>query len=216
MLISGVEVGREPLAVLARVAVDDVERVDGVEFVLVQPGGEYVGHAGVEAAAEQCHAPLRAEAILVGPLPLVFELRLVGRFVVGGVDVVHAGRKAGVHDRQILVGQRDVDDEFRLFAFEQRGHLRHVIGIDLGGGNRALDLRGDAPAFLLGAAGEHDVLEHLRQLRALVGHDLAHAAGADDQHLRHRCSLPRFSVRSRCNRAGSRRRIPSRSGVARA
>ena len=37
-----VEVGREGLAVLARVAVDDVERVNRVELVLVQPGGEHI------------------------------------------------------------------------------------------------------------------------------------------------------------------------------
>ena len=169
----------------AGVGVDDVDGVDAVELVLVQPRGVDVRHPGIEAAAQQRHDAALAEAVLVGPLPFVFELRFVQRLVVGGVQVVHAGGEAGVHDVKILVGQRDIDHYFRLHALDQRDHPRHVVGVDLRGMDRPRDLRRDAPAFLLRAAGERDVGKNLRQLCALVRHHLADAARADDQYFRH-------------------------------
>ena len=53
MLISGLKLVAKALAVVAAVDVDDVEGVDLVEVVLERPGGEDVGHAGIEAGAEQ-------------------------------------------------------------------------------------------------------------------------------------------------------------------
>ena len=43
------------LAVIAAVAIEDVERVDPVEQVLFDVGREHAGHAGIEARAEQRH-----------------------------------------------------------------------------------------------------------------------------------------------------------------
>jgi len=86
---------------------------------------------------------------------------------------------------QILIGERDVDDDLRLDALDERDHLRHVVGVHLRGADRPLDLRGDLAAFLLGAAGERDLGEHFRPLRALVRHHLADAARADDEYLGH-------------------------------
>lgn len=80
-----VEVRSEGLPVIARVAVDDVEDVDLVEQVLLGIGREHVGHAGIETAAEQGHQSGVLEFLLIGPLPFVFELRHIQRFVVGGV-----------------------------------------------------------------------------------------------------------------------------------
>jgi hypothetical protein len=180
-----VEVGRERVAVVATVDVDDVERADLVEVVLGQVGGEDVGRTGIEAGAEQRHQPGLLEPLLVDPLPLVLELRGVRWLVVGGVEVVHAGLEAGVHDGQVLVGQRDVDDQFRLHVAHQRNQLRHVVGVDPGGGDWPLDLRGDLLALGLVAARQHDIREDLGHLGALVGHDAANAAGTDDQYFRH-------------------------------
>src|SRR3546814_19587136 len=45
----GIEVGREMLAMIAAVAIENVERVDTLEMMLPEPGGEDAGHPGVEA-----------------------------------------------------------------------------------------------------------------------------------------------------------------------
>ena len=113
--------------------------------------------------------------------PLVLELRGVGRLVVGGVEVVHAGLEAGVHERQVLIGQRHVQHEVRLDPFDQRYRLADVIRVHLRGLDGSRELCSDGLALLLVATRQHDALEHLGQLRALVGDDLANPACADDQ-----------------------------------
>ena len=87
----GVEVGREGQARVAAVAVQDVQRLDGIQQMLLDVGGEDRGHAGIEARTQQRHQTGVLEAVLIGPLPFVFELGLVARLIVGGVEIVHAG-----------------------------------------------------------------------------------------------------------------------------
>ena len=130
-----VEIGGEGLAVVAAVDVDDVERVDLVEVVLERPGGEHVGHAGVETRAEQRGEPGFFKALLIRPLPGILELRDVLRLVVRGVHVVATRGQAGVHEVQILIGQGHVDEQFRAGLADQRGGFRRIVGIHLGGGD---------------------------------------------------------------------------------
>src|SRR3546814_18554657 len=91
-------------------AIEDVERVDALEMMLLDPGGEDARHAGVEARAEQRHQARVLEAVVIRPLPMIFELRLVARFVIGGVEIMRAGRQARLHDREVLRGQGEVTD----------------------------------------------------------------------------------------------------------
>ena len=53
-----IEVGGKGLAMVAGIAVDDVQLVDLIEMVLLGPGAEDVGDAGIKAGAEQSHQVL--------------------------------------------------------------------------------------------------------------------------------------------------------------
>ena len=77
-----VEVGGERLAVVSGIAVHDVERLHGREIVLGRVGGEHTAHTRVETAAEDGREAGFLEAFAVGPLPGVFEMSHVARFVV--------------------------------------------------------------------------------------------------------------------------------------
>jgi hypothetical protein len=182
----GVEVGGEGFAVVAGVAVDDVEGVDFGEVVFEGVGGVDVGDAGIEAAAEEGGESGGFEALLVGPLPVVFELSDVAGFVVGGVDVVDAGGEAGVHDGEVLVGEGDVDDDLGLEVFQEGGEFGDVVGIDAGGEDGAGDFGSDGVALGFGAGGEHDLAKDVRELGAFVGDDAADAAGSDDEGFGHK------------------------------
>jgi hypothetical protein len=127
-----VEVGRERMTVVTSVAIEDVDCVDLVEELFLGVCAENIGDAGIEAGAQERHDSGGFESLPVGPLPLVFELRFVGRLVVCGVEVVDSGFEAGIHQRQVLVGQSDVDQEVGLLVFDQCDALCDVIGIDLG------------------------------------------------------------------------------------
>ena len=84
----GVEVGGKRLAVVAGIAVDDVEVVDFVEMVLGGVGGVDARHTGVETATEDGAKSCLFEAFAESPLPGVLKVCLVLRFVVGSVEVV--------------------------------------------------------------------------------------------------------------------------------
>ena len=187
----GIEVGGEGQAGVAAVAVQDVQRLDGIQQVLLDVGGEDRGHAGVEARTQQRHQARVLEAVLIGPLPLVFELGLVARLVVGGVQIVHARRQTGVHDRQVLIGQGQVHDQFGLHLLDQGRGRRHVVGVDGrrvdGHAKARLHRFRDGVALGLGAAGQGDMREDVRIHRHLVDGHRTDAARADNQHLAHSC-----------------------------
>ena len=93
-------------------------------------GSEHAAHSGVESASEDGREAGFLEALAVGPLPGVFEVRFVARFVVGRVKVVDAAAQACFHDGEVLVGERHVDYHFGLVAFEKGYNLLHVVGVD--------------------------------------------------------------------------------------
>ena len=154
----GIEVRSEGHAVVAGIAVDNIEVVDLVEMVFGGIGSEDGRHARVEAAAEDGRKARSLEAVLIGPLPRIFEMRLVFRLVVGRVEVVAAAFEAGVHDRQILIRKRYVDHDVGFERAEQLAQLRHVVGIDLGGLHAvAADSCRHGIACGFGTAGQHHV-----------------------------------------------------------
>ena len=116
-------------------------------------------------------------------------MRLVKRFIVRGVDIVHTGFEAGVHDMQILIGKRKVQHHVGPDFFNQFDQLRHIVRIHLSRGNRAVvfffDLSRKRIALGLRSAGKADVREDIRRLCTFVYRHSADAAGADDQNSCH-------------------------------
>ncbi|MPN25516.1 hypothetical protein SDC9_172928 [bioreactor metagenome] len=189
---------------VATVAVQDVDGVDLVEIVLQGVGGEHAGDAGVEAGAQKGGEARLLEPVLIGPLPAVIKIGgeaqrlaallvnrppggIVGvlRLVVGGVDIVHAGGQAGVHDGQVLIGQGHVQDGVRPIRADEGGEGRDIHGVHLGGGDLGGGLAGKLllKRVTLGdrAAGDAQVGEYLAVLAALLNGDGRHAAAADDK-----------------------------------
>jgi len=203
-----VEVGGKGIAVVAAVAVQDVDGVNGVELVLFGVGAVSLGDTRVKAAAQQGGQAGFLKLFGVGPLPAVIKVgretgllaallvdgapfRVVGvlRLVVGSVHIVDAAGKAGVHDGQVLIGQGDVHDQVRLVSLDEGDDLFGLVGVHLGGGDLGGGLGGQLGGQLvtlcLGAAGDADLGEHFGHLAALVDGNGGHAAAADDQNFAH-------------------------------
>jgi len=165
---------------VAGVAVDDIEVMDFVEMVFGGIGGKDAGDAGIKAAPENGGDACFPEALLVSPLPFVFEFGFITGFIVGRIEVTGFGFQASVHDGEILVGQGHIDDQVGFKSPDQGHQLGHIIGIHLGGFDAvASDLARDGIALGLGAAGQHDVAEYPGKPRHLMHHNGSHTAGAD-------------------------------------
>ena len=175
---------------VAGIAVNDVDEVNLVEQVFLRIGAPDVRDAGVEPAAEDGRQASGLEALLIGPLPGILELCHLARLVVGGVEIVHAGLEAGVHDRQVLVGQGHVDHEVRLHFPDQRDGGGHVIGVHLGDLDGCNAILGHLFAALDPPRSQRDVLERLAVHRAFFGDDRAGGAGADDENIIHEAKNP--------------------------
>ncbi len=111
---------------------------------------------------------------------------------------MRAGRQARLHDREILIGEREVHDMRRADRADQRRGRVDMIGVDLGGLDRDarafLHRLGDRVAFELAAAGQRDVGKDVGVHRHLVHRDRTDAARADHQYLAHEKSPARYAA----------------------
>ena len=186
---------------ITRIAVDDVQRVDLAEVMLQRVCRIDIGNTGVKAAAKQRRETSLFELVLIGPLPVILKLRYIARFVVCRVDVVNTRFKTGIHDREILIGKGDIDDDRWLEALEQLYQFRHVISIHTSGLNGTFQFGCDTVALRFRAACEHDLAEDVWQLRAFMGDDAANAASSDDEDFGHRAMIVRQIKQASSNTA---------------
>ena len=193
---------------VAAVAVQNVNGVNGVKLMLFGPGAVGLGHAGVKAAAQQGGQAGVLKPFAVGPLPAVIKIggksllfaplfihRAPGgdggilRLIVGGVHVVDAAGQAGLHDGQVLIGQGNVHDQIGLIALDQGSQLLHLVGVHPGGGDFGGGLTrqfgGQRVALCFGAAGNAQLGEHPAHLTAFADGHVGDAAAADDQYFAH-------------------------------
>ena len=186
----GVEVRGKGLSVVARVAVDDIQVMNFVKVVLGGISREDRRHAGVESAAEDGAKSGLFEAFAISPLPRVFEMGFILRFVVGCVEIVATGLQAGLHNREILVGQGKVHHQFGLEIVEQTHELLHIVGIHLRGANIIAQAHvgnalGNRLALRFGAAGDHNFVEDVTIFGDFDGGHRGNTAGADDENFSH-------------------------------
>ena len=107
---------------------------------------------GIEARAEQRHQPGLLEAVVIGPLPLVFELGLVlaARSWRCRGNSTPASRQASMIGRS-WYGSARLTTRLGLHLADQVDHRRHFLGIDRVG-------RDVAPGALLHARGDRVAL----------------------------------------------------------
>ncbi|MNL40927.1 hypothetical protein D3C87_1633070 [compost metagenome] len=102
---------------------------------------------------------------------------------------MHAGFEASIHDRQILVGQRHVDEHFGLETLDKQHGFGHDVGIHLSGLDlypvHFLDFGCYFITFRLGAAGEHYFGENIAVQCAFVCHNTTDTSCANDKNLGH-------------------------------
>jgi hypothetical protein len=110
-----------------------------------------------------------------------FEFGDVTRLVVGRVHVVHARLQARIHDRQVLIGKRHVDDEVGLHLLDERHDFGNLVGIDLADLDGRLAARGDLLAALEAPRRQVDLLEHVAVHGALLRNDGTRGTRTDDQ-----------------------------------
>lgn len=186
MLISGLKLVANALWWLLTLQSTMSRYSNLVEVVLSCVSGEDACHARVETAAENgCQTSL-LETLLVSPLPRVLEVSLVLRLVVGGVEVRASASQTSLHDGEVLIGQGEVDDQFRLIVVEESLELLHIVGVHLSGLDVGVaDCLDNAVTLRLCAACNHEVGENVSVLRNLERCNCSDAISADHKYFSH-------------------------------
>ncbi len=147
---------------------------------------EHCRHTRVEPASENCGQTCLLETLAVSPLPAIFEMSLILRLIVGGVEIVDATLKACLHDGQILIGESYIDTDIGLVTVEKLTELLNRVGIHLIGGDVGrTDTCCKTVAFLFRARRYDDFRENVRILGTFRCHYCADASGADDNNFSH-------------------------------
>ncbi len=179
--------------------------MDLVEVMLERIGGEYRCDAGIEAGAAERGQTGRLEFLVICPLPRIIEIcreaklpaalfvdrtpsRIVSilRLIVRRVDIMHAAFETGLHDREILIGECEIQHGIRLVCLDEREDSVLVVCIERrrrdDGFGLALcfDLCFQRIALGYSAAGNADLAEYCVILTAFLNGDGCNTAAADD------------------------------------
>ena len=190
-----VEIGGEVLAVGTGVDVEDVDRLDLVEVLLLRQRGIRIDHTRIEADTEDGGHALLLALGQVFPFVVAIPRRgfadLARLFVDGGIQIRGAGIHAGAQHRHVEEGGTDVDDDLRFGLADQclgRFHVQGVQGIgpDFGGLFEAapgLHAINDGLAFGDVARRDSNTTEFVVVLRALMGHHLGDTSCTNDKNV---------------------------------
>ena len=190
-----VEIGGEIFAMGAGIDVENVDRINAVEMLLLRQRCISVDHTRVEAHAKDGRDVLLFALFQVVPFVVAVPRRgladLARLFVDGGVEVRHAGVDAGTQYRHVEERGTDVDDDLRFSLADQclgRFHVQSVQreGLDVGGYLEAtlgLDAVDDGLAFGDVARRDSNTTEFVVVLRALVGHHLGDTSCTNDKNV---------------------------------
>ena len=109
-----IEVGCKRIPMVAAIAVEYIDIIYFIEYMLLSIRTEHTGHPRVKTAAQNgCYSSF-LKLFTVSPLPFIFKLGSIGRFIVCSIQIIHFSFKTCVHYSQILIRQRDVYYYLRL------------------------------------------------------------------------------------------------------
>ena len=104
---------------------------------------------------------------------------------------MHASLETRVHDRQILIRQRDVQHEVWFVRLNQRDQLRHVVRVHLRRRDKRFrrdelrDLELDRITLTEGSRGDHELREDCVILRHFLGDHATNATRTNHQDFSH-------------------------------
>ena len=127
-----IEIGGKGLTMITRVAINDIDVMDLIKQVFLRVGTVNIGLTGIKTAAKNGGDAGFFEFILIRPLPFIFEFGFVDRFVIGGVHVMGFGFKTCVHDREVLVRERHIDNKIRFDVIDECNGVGDVIRVKFG------------------------------------------------------------------------------------
>ena len=93
----GVEISCKGFVVVACITINNIQIVNLVEHMLCCVCGEYARNARVEATTENSRQSCFFKLITVCPLPAVFKMCFVARFIICRIQITGSSAQACIH-----------------------------------------------------------------------------------------------------------------------
>ena len=172
------------------ITIHDVEILNLIEIMLSSIGCVDAGNTWVETTTEDSRQTCFLEAFAISPLPRVFEMSLILRFIVGSVQIVATCLQTSLHNSEVLIRQGKVHHNVGFIGREQLHQFLHAVGIHL----CCLHVRAvllvehlsQSITLRLCTTGNHHFVENFRLLSHLVRCHRCYATSADNQYFSHR------------------------------
>ena len=203
-----IKVRSKCIAMITTITVENIYGINGIKIVLFGICRIDTCNARIKAGSAKCRKTCRPKLLLICPLPGIIKisrksklpaalfvncspLRIlcILRFIVRSIYVIHAGFQTGIHNRQILIRKRNIENRIRLIGTNQLHQLRCIIRIHLCRFNfcfrRFLNFFLQRLTFTDSSARNTDVCEYPAVLTAFADCHLCNSAATDYQYLSH-------------------------------
>ena len=174
-----IEVSGERIAMVAGIGIEDVNVINFIEIVFLCIGRENSCYARVKATAQKRGNTGFFKTLAIIPLPLVFKLSCIKRFVVCSINIRRLRSQAGIHNCKVLIRKCQIKHYIRLKLVNQCNSLINVISIQLSSmdfGLAAIQFSFQRIAFTFCSAGNHNFFKYFTVLAALVNCHTCNAA----------------------------------------
>ena len=113
-----IEISSKCFVVITCIAVYDIQIMDFVKMMFCCVCCVYTTYSRVESASQDSSQTSFFETFFVCPLPAVFKVSFIFRFVVCCIQIVDSGFQTSFHDGQILIRKCYVNNDFGFKTIE--------------------------------------------------------------------------------------------------
>src|SRR3989339_1283197 len=93
----GIKIGRKRFPMLPGIAVNNIQIMNLVKVMLGGISRKDPGHSRIETTSQNGCESCGFEAVMVRPLPFVFEFGDIGGFIIGGIEIMDTCLKTSLH-----------------------------------------------------------------------------------------------------------------------
>ena len=127
----GIEVGSKCLMMVTGIAIHNIQIMHFIKVVFSSIRRIDAAYTRIETATENsCQAGF-FKTLLVSPLPTVFEVSFIFRFIIGSIQIIHSGFQAGFHDGKILIRQGYINNDFGFETIKKLYQFIYIVCINL-------------------------------------------------------------------------------------
>ncbi len=126
-----IKIGSKRFVMVTGITVHNIQVVHLVKMMFCSVGCINTTYSRVEPTTQYSCQSCVFKTFLISPLPTVFEMSFIFRFIVCCIQIIHSSLQTSFHDGQILIRQSYIDDDFGFETIKQGYQFVYIVRIYL-------------------------------------------------------------------------------------